>query len=592
MGLIRSLSLGIGVDNKPLKRGLNRSTKDIKQWSIGIPQIAIGGAIGNLASGAISTAIGGISSGIGSAFEFAIRDEQLETAFSTLLGGADKAKAVLSDLRDFGASTPFEFPGIADSAKKLISFGFAQEQLLPTLNNLGDVAAGLNIPFSDLSEIYGKARVQGTIFSEDINQLAGRGIPIFDELAGVMGVTAGEVKGLASKGKIGFGELEKAFQNMTGEGGRFSGMMAAQSQTAGGLISTLRDNVNLKLGQIGAGLFKVFDVKGLIGNAIGIIQGVGPTLDWLIDQTMQLQPVFKQTFNVVGSAIMTAWDIGSSVFGAIASLLSGFAGTTFKGFVISLVKGLATVEFGFKNWRKVGDLVIKTVSFKLVQFGNVVTHLFTQEIPYAIGWFGRNAEGIFLTVASNTLTLFENLGSNIVSVFTNLPGLISGQTDFADIFTPLEKGFLNVVEESFDLPQRVEGDIERVLREDLERLQTELSDGLSTHIETRLGELIPDDAIAPPPIEQPVIPANDTNADGQGAGVGVGNAVATEFAGLAEAGSQEFRDAILRFQGISRDTDVATEQRDLQKQQLDESRKTNELLGQQPTAPVFSIPGA
>lgn len=595
MGLIKTLSLGVGVNNKPLRKGLKSSTRVIEGWTSSVSKIAIGAAIGNLASGAISKALSTVRTSVESAFTFAIRDEQLETAFGTLLGGAAKAKRVLGDLRDFGANTPFEFPGIADSAKKLISFGFEQKQLIPTLRNLGDVAAGLDIPFADLSDIYGKARVAGKIMTEDVNQLAGRGIPIFDELARVLGVSAGDIKDLASKGKIDFGHLEQAFANMTGEGGKFSGMMAAQSKTAGGLISTLKDNINLKLGQIGAGMMKTFNIKGLIDRAIGYVQGFGPTLDWLIGQAVQLQPVFTQTYNVIESVFMGLWQAASGVFSAIGSIFGGFGSVTLKGFVRGLVTGLATVEFGFRNWQKVAQLAIKTIAFRLVAFGNSVIHLFTKQIPYVFGWFRDHGLEIAINLTANMLTLFENLGSNIVAVFSNLPGLIAGTVSFGEILTPLNDGMLEVVQHAIELPARVEGGLEKSMREDLESLQKEISGGLSDHISQRLEELLPDRKEAAAEIKPPALPEIKTPevvAASDAAG-GIANQTRQQFAQLAEAGSQEYRDAILRFRGLGQNGDnVAEDHRDIAKDQLGVLEDVARTLGAAIVPPqLFTIPG-
>lgn len=591
MGLIKSLSIGVGVNSRGVKKGLRSATKQVNGWVKNVAQIAGGTAIGNLAGGAISKGFGAVKNSIESAFSFAVRDEQLQTAFSTLLGGADKATKVLGDLRKFGANTPFEFPGIADSAKKLISFGFQQKQLIPTLTKLGDVAAGLGIPFSDLADIYGKARVQGKVMSEDLNQLAGRGIPIFDELAKVMGVPAGEIKDLASKGKIGFAELQKSFDGMTGQGGRFSGMMAAQSQTAGGLISTLKDNWNLRLGEIGAAMFKTFDIKALIGSAITKIQEFGPTLTWLLDEAVKLKPVFTQSFNVVASVFSALWGVASSVVGAIASLFGGFGSVTMDGFVRGFVTGLAIAEFGFLNWQKIATLVFKTVAFRMVAFGNQLIHLFTKEIPAAFIWWSDNGLDIMLRLAANALTVFENLGSNIVSIFANLPGLISGTTNLSDILTPINKGLIDVVTNALELPERVEGSLERALRQDLESLQSEIGEGLANHVGQRLEQLIPtataDLELNPPQIKPPT--SEDIDA-GQTANT---KQVETQFAGLAESGTQEYRDALLRFRGLGGGQDsIPKEQRDLQRQQLEEQKITNRRLKQtQQPAVIRTIPG-
>lgn len=182
--------------------------------------------------------------------------EQTRVSFETMLGSADKAKAVLADLNQFANVTPFTNDEVVSSGQKLLAFGVQIKDLLPTMRNIGDVAAGLNIPFSELSEIYGKIKVQQTAYSEDLNQLAGRGIPIFTELADVMGVPSTAVKKLASEGKITFTEIEKAFQNLTKEGGKFYNLMAKQSETFGGKVSTLKGKLGLLAQEYGEGLNK------------------------------------------------------------------------------------------------------------------------------------------------------------------------------------------------------------------------------------------------------------------------------------------------------------------------------------------------
>ena len=160
-----------------------------------------------------------------------------------MLGDADKAGALLKDLSKFAAETPFEFPEIANAGKSLLAFGFTADTIKDNLRRLGDVASSLNIPLGDLTEIYGKARTQGRLFSEDINQLTGRGIPIIAELAKQFNVAESEVKNMVEKGKVGFPELQKAMEAMTNEGGKFAGGMANQSQTLNGLLSTAKDNL-------------------------------------------------------------------------------------------------------------------------------------------------------------------------------------------------------------------------------------------------------------------------------------------------------------------------------------------------------------
>jgi tape measure domain-containing protein len=222
--------------------------------------------------------IGGVAGGFGLGLRLAADAEQAEAAFSTLLRSRDAARTLLSDLEGFAASTPFQLPELRNAARSLVAFGIPQQQVLQTMRAIGDVAAGTNQRIGDLAEIYGKARVQGRLFQEDINQLTGRGIPIITLLARQFGVAESEVRGLVSEGRVGFPAIEQAFRQMTGAGGQFSGMMEKQSRTASGLVSTLRDNLGQELKSWGEGLMRGLEVRRRLEQTIGLIQRYGPAL--------------------------------------------------------------------------------------------------------------------------------------------------------------------------------------------------------------------------------------------------------------------------------------------------------------------------
>jgi tape measure domain-containing protein len=177
--------------------------------------------------------------------------QSTSVAFETMLGSAESAQKVLGELQKLGAETPFEFPELAGAGRMLLAFGESADTVAETLRRVGDVSSGVMAPIGEIAELYGKARVQGTLFSEDINQLTGRGIPIIQEFAKQLGVSQGEVKKLASEGKITFPMLETAFVSLTSQGGQFFGMMEKQSKTFNGVWSTLTDSINMGLADIG-----------------------------------------------------------------------------------------------------------------------------------------------------------------------------------------------------------------------------------------------------------------------------------------------------------------------------------------------------
>ncbi len=227
---IAKLNIHLGAQTAALEQGLGRA------------QVAVSSFTGMAMRGLAGLAGAG---GVGFAVKLAADAEQAQVAFRTLLGSAEDAERVLGEINQFAAETPFETPELRDAGRMLVAFRTQADQVVPTMRMLGDLAAGTNQPIGELAEIFGKARVQGRLFMEDINQLTGRGIPIIQELAKQFGVTETEVRGLVEKGRVHFTNLEEAFRSLTSEGGMFAGLMAAQSKTLTGEISTLKDNVSL-----------------------------------------------------------------------------------------------------------------------------------------------------------------------------------------------------------------------------------------------------------------------------------------------------------------------------------------------------------
>lgn len=245
-------------DTSGLDSALKKTDSNVKSFGSGFLGVAakIGAAFGvyKIAESMLGIGKAAISASAGM--------EQQRVAFTTMLGSAAAAQALIKDLAEFAASTPFQINEVVDASKKLIAFGETAGNVTGTLGRIGDVAAGLSIPLGELVEIYGKARVQQTLYAEDLNQLAGRGIPIFEELGKVLNVDASQIKKMGSEGKIQFGALEQVFKNLTKEGGKFAGLMDAQSKTLAGKWSNFNDNLDKSLTIMGD--LASVELKGLV----------------------------------------------------------------------------------------------------------------------------------------------------------------------------------------------------------------------------------------------------------------------------------------------------------------------------------------
>ena len=177
--------------------------------------------------------------------------QQLEIAFKTMLGSGEKASKLMNQLVRTAATTPFDLQGVAQGAKQLLAYGIAAEDVNDTLIKLGDIAAGLSLPLGDLVYLYGTTVTQGRMFTQDMRQFMGRGIPMAEEIAKVMGVAEQEVAGLVTAGKVTADVFKKAIDGMAAEGGKFGGLMEAQSKTITGQISNIEDAVAMMFNKMG-----------------------------------------------------------------------------------------------------------------------------------------------------------------------------------------------------------------------------------------------------------------------------------------------------------------------------------------------------
>ena len=205
--------------------------------------------------------------------------QQLEIAFTTMLGSEQKASQLMNQMIQTAAKTPFDLAGVAGGAKQLLAYGESADKVNDTLVRLGNIASGLSIPLNDIVYLYGTTMVQGRLYAQDVRQFTGRGIPLVKELAKMYGVTAEEINNMVSAGKIGFPEVEKVLRSMTDQGGQFYNLMEKQSASLTGMISNLEDAWDTMLNDIGKANQDTF--AGAISSATYLVEHYQQILDIL-----------------------------------------------------------------------------------------------------------------------------------------------------------------------------------------------------------------------------------------------------------------------------------------------------------------------
>lgn len=168
----------------------------------------------------------------GQALDLADNYKKAQLSFAAFLGSAERADQVLASLNKTAQENFLPVADVQAAGKALLAFGEEADNLPAVLTRVANISAATGKNFNELATIYGKARTQGVLFAEDLNQLTDAGIPIIQQFAKQMGVSAGSVKKLASEGKIGFAELELAFAQLTAKGSAFAGQAEAAASSS------------------------------------------------------------------------------------------------------------------------------------------------------------------------------------------------------------------------------------------------------------------------------------------------------------------------------------------------------------------------
>lgn len=225
--------------------------------------------------------------------------QQLEISFTTMLGSEQRAGALMNQLVQTAAKTPFDMSSITNGAKQLLAYGTAANEVNDILVHLGDISAGLNVPLNDLVYLYGTTMSQGRMYTVDLRQFMGRGIPMAEELGKIMGKTTQEVQQAVTDGKVGADLVKKAIINMTEEGGKFGGLMEKQSTTLQGKWSNIGDSVDQMFNELGK------KSQGIFGTGLDLISSLVDNWETLV----KVIGVAVTTIGVYKTSLMAAASI-------------------------------------------------------------------------------------------------------------------------------------------------------------------------------------------------------------------------------------------------------------------------------------------
>lgn len=244
-------------------------------------------------------AAAGIGMLAGKAIKVGVEDEMQRTSFEVLLNGKKAAEGMVADIADYAAKTPYEKLGLGKVAQTMLSFGIAQEKIMPNMKMLGDIAMGDANKLESLGLAFSQISSAGKLQGQDLMQLINAGFNPLAEMSKKTGLSIGQLKEQMEKGNISFAMVEDAFKSATAEGGQFHGMADKMSQTLGGKLSSMSDAFSGAL----LGVYGV--LQPMLIPAIDwltkVIEGIVPTFQWLVDLWKEGNPVLMTLATIIGA---------------------------------------------------------------------------------------------------------------------------------------------------------------------------------------------------------------------------------------------------------------------------------------------------
>ena len=184
-------------------------------------------------------------------FEVRSEIQSLQTSFETLVGNKGQAEELFNSIKDFATHTPMQLKDLAGAAQTMMSFNIPVEQIMENLKALGDVSMGDAQKFQSLSLAFSQMSATGKLMGQDLLQMINAGFNPLATMSEKTGKSISELKDEMSKGAISADMVRQAFIDATSEGGKFHGMLEAQSKALAGAYSNLQGAISDMFNSIG-----------------------------------------------------------------------------------------------------------------------------------------------------------------------------------------------------------------------------------------------------------------------------------------------------------------------------------------------------
>ena len=442
MATVEGLLVRIAADTSEFKKQLNATKRQIR-GAFGSDFLSI-----SRQAGMALTGIGAAIVAVGAkSVQAASKLQTVQTAFTNMLGSAEKSASFVKDLQEFAAKTPFELSQVTSAAQKFLAFGFTAEQVIPTLTAVGDAAAGVGLGADGIDRVtlaLGQIAAKSKVQSDEMLQLTEAGIPAWQMLADKIGVSVPQAMEMVTKGAV---DAQTGISALVeGMSSKFGGMMAQQSQTIQGTWSTMMDGIEQASAQVGLKLADALDITS-------ILQGIGEMLTNFagVVQTSGIAEAFRTAIPTELSAAMVAL---ATVLVGVAIPAISLAVTSLIGFAAPLIAAVtaaapfiaaatAIVSALYMIWKN------GTTAAEVLEFMGVNTNILNATMDIArdmLNSLGSLFQNLFLMIKP----LITLVGVALVGAFKVVCWVIGQVINFFSLLASVVMQVVNVIAKVID----------------------------------------------------------------------------------------------------------------------------------------------
>ena len=395
--------------------------------------------------------------------------EQAKIAFTTMLWSEEKAIAMLQDLSDFAAKTPFELPEVRQNAKQLLAMGVSAENIIPTLKALGDAAAGTGADMTRLAMNYGQVITQGHLTGRELRDFLVNGIPLLDELAKNAGKSKEEIQNMISSGQISANDVTKAFETMTSEGGKFENLMYKQSATFTGLWSNFQDQLSQMGERIGGWLLDTLkdyvkeaselidqNENNIVESFWAFYRSIDSIIDPITEVIEEIGDWWDGLFNMIGDWLSDLNDESETTTSGLASNWSDLF------YYLELWIGVVS------EWFKTGWNFIKETIRTVVSTWYKTTETLVSVFQWCVSWISNffwklktDVENIFIGMVNGILSSINWLWDKLNFV---LPKKLE-VWKFSLLSSKSTEEYKNNLKSTFDTTKKLRSDTKKTAAE-------------------------------------------------------------------------------------------------------------------------------